>query len=68
MYFMFIKKKQAKKLIFDPKIALRTERFDPAGNSYLPPSFQMLASSVVGLCTTVEILNRYMGEAGGSAD
>jgi hypothetical protein len=26
----------------------------------------MLASSVVGLCATVEILNRYMGEAGGA--
>ncbi len=29
--FMF-KKKQAKKLIFDPKIALRTKRSDPARN------------------------------------
>jgi hypothetical protein len=27
----------------------------------------MLASSVVGLSATVEILNRYMGEAGGGA-
>ncbi len=33
------KKKQAKKLIFDPKIALRTERFDPSGNSYFPADF-----------------------------
>ncbi len=61
-------KKQAKKLIFDPKIALRTECFDPAGYSYFTAHFQMLASSVVGLCATVEILNHYMGEAGGSAD
>jgi hypothetical protein len=28
----------------------------------------MLASSVVGLCATFEILNHYMGEAGGRAD
>ncbi len=27
-----LKKKQAKKLIFDPKIALRTESSDPARN------------------------------------
>ncbi len=32
------KKKQAKKLIFDLKIALRTER-DPAGNSYFTAHF-----------------------------
>ena len=60
------KKKQAKKLIFDPKIALivliRPEIL------ILPPTFQMLALSVVGLCATVEILNRHMGEAGVSAD
>ncbi len=60
--------KQAKKSIFDPKIALRTERFDRARNSYFTAHFQMPTSSVVGLCTTVEILNRYMGEAAGSAD
>jgi hypothetical protein len=34
-----LKKKQAKKLIFDPKIALGTERFDPAGNSYFTTHF-----------------------------
>ncbi len=34
-----LKKKQAKKLIFDPKIALRTERFDPARNSYFTAHF-----------------------------
>jgi hypothetical protein len=33
------KKKQAKKLIFDPKIALRTEGSDPARNSYFPADF-----------------------------
>jgi len=34
-----LKKKQAKKLIFDPKIALRTERFYTAGNSYFTAHF-----------------------------
>ena len=34
-----LKKKQAKKLIFDPKIALRTERSDPALNSYFSADF-----------------------------
>ena len=33
MYFMF-KIKQAKKLIFDPKIALRVELSDPARKSF----------------------------------
>ena len=33
------KKKQAKKSIFDPKIALRTERFDQARNSYFTAHF-----------------------------
>jgi hypothetical protein len=33
------KKKQAKKSSFDPKIALRTERFDPARNSYFTTHF-----------------------------
>ncbi len=32
-------KKQAKKLIFDPKIALRTECFDPAEKSYFTAHF-----------------------------
>jgi hypothetical protein len=33
------KKKQAKKLIFPPKIALRVERSDPARNSFFPADF-----------------------------
>ena len=33
------KKKQAKKSIFAPKIALRVERSDPARNSYFPADF-----------------------------
>ena len=57
------KKKQAEKSIFDPKIAFRTERFDPARNLIFPPTFQMPASSVVGLCATVEILRERPGGA-----
>ncbi len=34
-----LKKKQAKKSIFAPKIALRVERSDPAQNPYFPPTF-----------------------------
>ncbi len=33
------KKKLSKKLIFDPKIALRVERSDPAQNSYFTAHF-----------------------------
>jgi hypothetical protein len=33
------KKKQAKKLIFAPKIALRVELSDPAGNSFFSADF-----------------------------
>ena len=57
-----LKKKQAKKFIFAPKIALRVERSDPARNH------KFRAGSVVSFSVTVEILNRYMGEAGGSPD
>jgi hypothetical protein len=47
-------KKQAKKFIFAPEIALRVERSDPVRNSYsiFLPTFQMLASSVIGLSAT----------------
>ncbi len=34
-----LEKKQAKKLIFAPKIALRVERSDPAPNSFFPTDF-----------------------------
>ena len=34
-----LKKKQAKKSIFAPKIAPRVERSDPARNSYFPANF-----------------------------
>ena len=38
-FSLCFKKKQAKKLIFDPKIALRTERFFTARNSYFSGDF-----------------------------
>jgi hypothetical protein len=38
-YRLCLKKKQAKKLIFDPKIVLRTDRSDPALNSYFSADF-----------------------------
>jgi hypothetical protein len=59
------KKKQAKQLIFDLKSLWEPSILIPLEILIFPPTFQMLASSVVGLCATVEILKRYMGEAGG---
>jgi hypothetical protein len=48
------------KSLLEPNVLIRPEIL------ILPPTFQMPASSVVGLCATVEILNSYMGEAGGA--
>jgi hypothetical protein len=65
------KKKQAKKLIFPPKIALRVEPSDPARNLQFCADFlkvRLFAYSVVSFSATVEILIRYLGEAGESAD
>ena len=38
-FSLCLKKKQAKKSIFAPKIAPRVERSDPARNSYFPADF-----------------------------
>ncbi len=38
-FSLCLKKKQAKKSIFAPKIALRVERSDPALNPYFPADF-----------------------------
>ncbi len=65
---MFKKKSRPKsqfltlKSLLEPSVLIRPEILN------LPTTFQMPASSVVGLCATEEILNSYMGEAGGSAD
>jgi hypothetical protein len=55
-------------LIFAPKIALRVECSDPARNHQLCADFLNVRYSVVSFSATVEILNRYIGEAGGSAN
>jgi hypothetical protein len=68
IFSLCLKKKQAKKSIFAPKIAPRVEHSDPARNSYFPPTFWVPAWGVVSFSTTEEILNRYMGEGGGSAE
>jgi hypothetical protein len=38
-YSLCVKKKQAKKSLFAPKIALTVERSDPAQNSSFPATF-----------------------------
>ncbi len=55
-----LKKKQAKKSIFDLKSLLEPSVLIRPEILILPPTFQMPASSVVGLCATVEILNCYI--------
>ncbi len=63
-----LKKKQAKNSTFAPEIPLKVELSDPARNSYFPADFWVPAYSVVSFSATEEILNRYMGEVGGSAE
>jgi hypothetical protein len=48
------KKKQAKKLIFAPKIALRTECSDTSQIPYFPADFLHAHFHAVGFPTTVE--------------
>ena len=53
------KKKQAKKLIFDPKIALRTEPSDPALNSYFSADFlsaRFQCSRLLRNCGNIKLL------------
>ena len=61
------KKKQAKKSIFDPKIALRTEPFDPARNSYFTAHFSNVhfkCSRPLRNCGNIKLLyGRGQGEA-----
>jgi hypothetical protein len=54
--------------IFDPKIALRTERFDPARNSYFTAHFsnaRFKCSRPLRSCGNIKQL---YGRGGGSAD
>ncbi len=48
-----LKKKQAKKFIFAPKIALRVGRSDPARNHKFRADFLNAACSVVSFSATV---------------
>jgi hypothetical protein len=65
---MFLKK-AGKKLIFSPKIVLRVKLSDPARNHQFCADFLnvRLQCTVVIFYATVELLTRYLGEAGGSA-
>jgi hypothetical protein len=65
---MFLKKSRPKSQFLTLKSLLERSVLIRPEILILPPTFQMPASSVVGLCANVEILNSYMGEAGGNAD
>ena len=60
------KKKQAKKLIFAPKIALRVECSDPARNPYFPADFlsaRLECSQFLWNCAKIKaVYRRVRGE------
>ncbi len=62
------KKKQAKKLIFAPKIALRVELSDPARNSFFPADFlsaRLQCSQFLWHCAKIKaVYRRARGEPG----
>ena len=62
------KKKQAKKLIFAPKIALRVKRSDPALNSFFPADFlsaRFRCSQLARNCVKITaVYRRARGERG----
>ncbi len=65
------KKKQAKKLIFAPKIALRVECSDPARNPYFPADFlsaRFRCSQLPRNCVNITAVYRFIGGHGESAD
>jgi hypothetical protein len=63
-----LKKKQAKKVIFDPKIALRVELSDPARNSFFPADFlsaRLECSQFLWNCAKIKgVYRRARGERG----
>ncbi len=63
-----LKKKQAKKLIFDPRIAMRTERSDPARNHQFCADFlnvRLQCSQLLRNCAKIKAVNgRARGELG----
>jgi hypothetical protein len=61
------KKKQAKKLIFAPKIALRVELSDPAQNSFFPADFlsaRLQCSQFLWNCAKIKWFIAGRGESG----
>ncbi len=63
------KKKQAKKLIFAPKIALRVELSDPAQNSFFPADFlsaRLQCSQFLWNCAKIKAV--YLAGRGESGD
>jgi hypothetical protein len=62
------KKKQAKKLIFDPKIAMRTERSDPARKNQFCADFlnvRLQCSQLLRNCAKIKaVYRRARGERG----
>ncbi len=66
-----LKKKQAKKLIFAPKIALRVERSDPAQNSFFPADFlsaRFRCSQLPRNCVKITAVYRFIAGRGESWD
>jgi hypothetical protein len=61
-------KKQSKKLIFDPKITLRTKRSDTAQNPNFRAYLLNAAHSVVSFSATVERLKQFIRWRGESVD
>ncbi len=65
---VYVLKKQSKKLVFAPKIALRVECSDPAQNPYIPATFWVPASGVVSFPAAVLRLQWFIGGRGESPD
>ncbi len=65
------KKKQAEKLIFDPKIALRVELSDLARNSFFPADFldaRLQCSQFLWNCAKIKAVYRFIAGRGESGD
>jgi hypothetical protein len=65
---VYVLKKQAKKSIVAPEIALRVDRSDPAQNPYFPADFLSARYSVVSFSGTVQRLKLFIGGRGKSVD
>jgi hypothetical protein len=66
-----LKKKQAKKTLFAPKIALIVECSDPAQNPYFPADFlsaRFRCSRLPRNCVKIIAVYRFIGGRGASAD